>query len=512
MKKKPYEKLLALSRDFHYLSSVQSLAEWDQETYMPKEGIDLRSSQIEILAHLIHKNKTSHSFAKTLDSLIDIETAEIKDDQLSILQIAALREWRKDYLKAVKLPSSFVKLFAKTTSHAAHVWKTAKQQNDFRAFAPHLEKVVSLLRKKADIIGFDEHPYDALLDYYEPEMKTSYLTPLFEKLKLHLKELLEAILAKTPMKEDFLYAVCPPHKQLDFCNKILHKMGFEDAIARLDLSAHPFCTGLYPRDTRMTTGIHPDNFCFALFATLHEGGHGLYNCGLPIEHFGSPLCEPISLGIDESQSRWWETLIGQSYPFWQYFYPLLQHEFSEQFGKVALEDFYKAINGVKPGLIRIESDEVTYNLHIILRFEIEKGLIEGKIKIKDIPDIWNEKMKEYLGISPRYDSEGCLQDIHWSLGFIGYFPTYTLGNLYAAQFFSIFEHDHPDWKEKLAHGNLIFIREWLHKNIHHYGRQYTPQDLCKKISGHPLSETFAINYLNSKYQTLYHIDAMCTLS
>lgn len=505
MKNQPYAKLFELSKQFYLLNSVQSLVEWDQETYMPKDAIEQRSSQIELLAHYVHKNRTSKQFAKALDALIDIETGEIKDDKLSSPQMAALREWRRDYVKAVKLPSSFVKRYAKTVSTASHVWKTAKQHNDFRSFAPYLEKVVSLCRKKADILGFQEHPYDALLDLYEPEMKTSYLTTLFEKLKVHLKELLRAIMSKPQFQEGLLYKECPKINQLEFCNKLLHAMGFDDASSRLDLSAHPFCTGLHPKDTRMSTAIHPDNLFFAVFATLHEGGHGLYNRGLPPDQYGSPLCEPISLGIDESQSRFWETLIGQSDPFWQHFFPILQHDFPEQFSSVDFQDFYNAINAVKPALIRIEADEVTYNLHIIVRYEIEKGLIEGKIKVKDLPEIWNEKMRENLGIAPQYNGEGCLQDIHWSLGFLGYFPTYTLGNLYAAQFFNAFAHDHPDWKEKTAKGHLDFIREWLHTHIHRYGRQYTSLELCTKVTGKPLSEQPFIDYLNRKYKALYEI-------
>lgn len=500
-----FAKILELSRHTHVLSSVQSLVEWDQETYMPREAIEHRASQLELLAQYVHKAKTSKSFAKALDALIDIETGEIKDDKLSLAQLAALREWRRDYLKAIKLPSAFVRRFAKTVSTSSFVWKTAKEHNDFRLFAPHLEKVVSLCRKKADILGFKEHPYDALLDLFEPEMKTSYLTPLFDKLKLHLKELLKAIRAQPQFEEGFLYGHCPKSKQLDFCNKILHHMGFEDTSSRLDLSTHPFCTGLHPKDTRMTTGIHPDNLFFAVFATLHEGGHGLYNRGLPPQEYGSPLCESLSLGIDESQSRFWETLIGQSEPFWHYFFPILQHDFPEQFSALPFQDFYNAINIVRPSLIRIESDEVTYNLHIIVRFEIEKGLIEGQIKVKDLPNIWNEKMREYLGIAPQYDGEGCLQDIHWSLGFIGYFPTYTLGNLYAAQFFNAFTQAHPQWKEKTAAGDLSYIRDWLKTHIHQYGRQYTPAELCHKVTGSSLNERSFIDYLNRKYQSLYQI-------
>jgi carboxypeptidase Taq len=244
---------------------------------------------------------------------------------------------------------------------------------------------------------------------------------------------------------------------------------------------------------------------FCIGAVLHEGGHGLYNMNLNVEHYGSPLGQQVSLGIDESQSRWWETLIGQSYSFWQHFFPLLQEEFPEQFAGVLLDDFYRAINAVKPGFIRIEADEVTYNLHIIVRFELEKALIEGSLKVKEVPDAWNAKMREYLGISPEFDGQGCLQDIHWSLGAIGYFPTYTLGNLYSVQFFTAFEKAHPNWKEHVSRGALDFIGDWLKENIHQYGRQYTPDELCQKITGKSLSEEPYVNYLKKKYSALYHL-------
>jgi carboxypeptidase Taq len=500
-----YDKLLNLSKTIALMSSIEGLLDWDLETYMPKDAIDVRAQQCELLASLIHRQKTSKSFAAALSALIDIETGEIKDDRLNVAQIAALHQWRRDTQKSVKLPNAFVKQFARTTSTASHVWRTAKEHNDFKAFAPHLEKIVSLSRKKADILGFTEHPYDALLDLYEPEMKTSILTPIFSKLKLPLTQLLKDISVKTPFLEDFLYRHCPKHKQLEFSHKILHKMGFYPSTSRLDTSAHPFCNGMHPKDTRMTTKVHPENIMSCIGAVLHEGGHGLYNMDLPVEHYGSPLGQQVSLGIDESQSRWWETLIGQSYFFWQHFFPLLQEEFSEQFGSVLLEDFYRAINAVKPGLIRIEADEVTYNLHVVLRFELEKALIEGTLKVKEVPEFWGTKMREYLGISPEFDGQGCLQDIHWSLGYIGYFPTYTLGNLYSVQFFDTFEKAHPNWKERVAKGSLDFIRDWLKENIHKHGRQYTPAELCQKITGKPLSEEPYVSYLKKKYSTLYHL-------
>jgi carboxypeptidase Taq len=505
MKKDAYAKLLELSKNTALLTSIQALLDWDQETYMPKDAIHARSLQIELLSGLLHKAKTNPQFTKALNALIDVETGEIQDDRLTPLQIAALREFRRDYLHDSKLTSAFIKNFSKTTSTAIHAWKSAKDHNDFREFAPHLEKIVSLSRKKADLLGFKDHPYDALLDLYEPEMKTSYLIPLFTQLKLKLTYLVQQIAACPQPATDFLNGEFPKYKQMNFSHQLLRAMGFHGDTSRLDLTHHPFCTSLHPTDVRMTTRIHPDNPMFNIFCILHEGGHGLYEMNLNKDFYGTPLCSAISLGIHESQSRFWETLIGHSLPFWEHFFPRLQEEFPEQFNAIALPDFYQAIHTVKPGLIRIQSDEVTYNLHIIVRFEIEKALIEGSLKVRDVPGAWNEKMREYLGISPSFDGEGCLQDIHWAMGGLGYFPTYTLGNLFAAQFFAAFEKAHPDWKAKISQGQVDFIREWLKENIHQHGRQYTSSELCQKVTGKPLSAEPFINYLEGKYKTIYHI-------
>lgn len=498
-----YNQLLKLSRSSALLQSVHYLLDWDQETYMPQEAIGMRSEQSEMIASLVHKKKTSKKFATALSSLMDLKTGHIHDNKLSKEQIAALKRWRRDYLQEIKLPGVFVKQFAKTTSTASHVWQSAKKNNNFKEFVPHLQKVVSLCRKKADLLGFAEHPYDALLDLFEPEMTIDQLDPLFTHLKEALTSILKEIEQKPAVKQDFLYKHCDSHKQMEFAHIILKKMGFDSASSRLDLSAHPFCTEMNPLDVRMTTKVDPNNLMFCLGAVLHEAGHGLYSKNLPIEHFGSPLGEAVSLGIHESQSRFWETVIGQSLPFWQYFFPLLQKVFPEQLGQIDLQDFYWAINSVKPGLIRIDSDEVSYNLHIIVRFEIEKALIEGSLRIQEIPEMWNSKMQSYLGICPSNDAQGCLQDIHWSLGHIGYFPTYTLGNLYSAQFFEAFEKSHPEWENKLTEGDLAFVANYLKENIHQYGRQFSSAELCQRITGKNLSHEPYIHYLSKKYDALY---------
>jgi carboxypeptidase Taq len=498
--KDPYTKLHNISKEIATLAAIEGLLEWDQETYMPHGAISLRSSQKEMMASFVHKQKTGPKFSKALKSLIDLETGAVLNPSLPPAKQAALREWRRDYLKLIKLPNSFVKTFAKTTSKALFAWAEAKKKNKFKDFAPHLEKIVSLARKKADLLGFKEHPYDALLDLYEPEMTCKFLTPLFQRLKHSLSDLLKIIQNRPSPQGDFLEDSFSSEKQIAFGHFLLNAMGFEHSSFRLDLSNHPFCMGFHPKDIRMTTKIHPKLLMSNIFSVIHEGGHGLYHTGLPEEEFGSPLGEAISLGIDESQSRWWETRVGRSFSFWKHFYPLLQKEFPEKLNQVSLETFYKAINKVSPSFIRIEADEVTYSMHIILRFEIEKMLIEGALKTKDLPDAWNAKMQELLGICPPNDAEGCLQDIHWSMGAIGYFPTYTLGNLYAAQFFNAYEYQHPNWKDLLEKGDLSQMRYWLKENIHRFGREFTPHEIVKKVTGKELNEKPFIQYLTNKYE------------
>jgi carboxypeptidase Taq len=277
----------------------------------------------------------------------------------------------------------------------------------------------------------------------------------------------------------------------------------DTAYTRLDLSSHPFSLALHPHDSRITTRIIPDKFMSNIFSILHEAGHSLYEMGLPIATWGTPLSDAVSLSIHESQSRWWETLIGRSFPFWKSFYPMLQKELPNHFKKVSLENFYRAINKFAPSFVRVEADEVTYCLHVILRFEIEKELVKGNLQVSDLPAAWNEKMKEYFGIVPPNDTLGCLQDIHWSLGDFGYFPTYALGNLFAAQFFRTFAKKFPDWTERVSQGELHFIREWLKMNIHRFGRMYNAEELVKKVTGKPLSETAYCSYLKKKYTEIY---------
>lgn len=504
MTKENYKKLWEHSTKIERLSGISQLLDWDQETYMPTDGSDNRGEQLKILAGIIHEEKTGPNFIGPLSQLIDIKTGKILLKTLSERQESAVREWRREYLLDTVFPKSFVEEFAKLTSESIGVWRKARQNNDFETFMPYLQKVIDINRKKADLIGYKDHPYDALIDLYEPDMTTQEISNIFEPLKKGNIALLKKIGKKPQINDKSLYTYIKESDQISFCNKLLKKIGYNLNAGRLDLSTHPFSTGNHPKDSRITTRIE-ENYIFNCLSTvLHEAGHSLYTMGLPIKDFGSPLGQAISMGIHESQSRFWETRIGLSLPFIQYLLPLLQREFPH-YKKITPDFCYQAINIVEPSFIRVDADEITYPLHVILRFEIEKALIEGSIKVKDVPKIWNQKMKESLGITPPNDSQGCLQDIHWAMGAIGYFPTYALGNLFAASLFTQFEKEHPNWENQLASGQFSFIKKFLNNNVYRYGKQYRSLDLIRHITKKPFSAAPYVKYLESKYSQIYNI-------
>lgn len=500
---KDYLELFTLSKHAKILEGISSLLHWDQETYMPPGSVGIRAEQMEVMAELIHKERTGSKYAAALKKLINIDTGDIKAEGLNDAQIASLQEWRRDFIKAVALPTKFVKDFAKLTSQSTEAWRSAKHENSFQRFAPFLDRIIDKCRQKAELLGYKEHPYDALLDDYEPNITTKEVDKLFSNLGKSITSLLNKIVDSKQVDDSFLFGKFNHEKQLEFSKLLLQAMGYDMMKGRLDISSHPFSSACHPTDSRITTKIQSNSLMTNLGAVMHEAGHALYEMGLPQEHYGAPLGESISLGIHESQSRWWETRIGQSKPFWQYFLPELKKVFKGQLGDVPLNDFYRGINKVAPSLIRIEADEVTYSLHIILRFEIEKALIDGSLNVRDIPKVWNAKMEKYLGIVPKNDGEGCLQDIHWAFGGFGYFPTYTIGNLYAAQMFETFEKDNPKWKELLVQGNLGFIKTWLNDAVHQHGKRYSSKALLKKITGKKFSETPYLSYLNDKYSDIY---------
>lgn len=501
---KDFNALFNLSRHAKILKGINHLLDWDQETYMPKGAAPIRAVQHETLASLIHSEMTGKKFASALSKLIDIPSGKIAAAGLSSEKHAALKEWRRDFIRDKALPGKFVADFARLTSEAVVAWRDARKANAFKQFAPFLKRIVEMNRKRADYLGFKDQPYDALIDLFEPEMTTRETAAIFNKLRQAIVPLLKKIKNSKPVDDSFLHGNFPKEKQFEFSHVILNDMGYGSDHGRLDLSSHPFSSSSHPTDSRITTRIHPTSLMSCISVILHEAGHALYEMGLPQEHYGSPLGEAISLGMHESQSRWWETRIGQTKGFWQHYLPLLKQKFKGKLEALSLDQFYKAINKVEPSLIRVEADEVTYPLHVILRFELECDLINGKLKVDDLPEAWNSKMKELLGIVPPTDADGCMQDIHWSMGAFGYFPTYTLGNIFAAQLFETFEKENSNWEKRIGKGELTFIVDWLRDTVHKHGRRYTSHEILKRATGRAISADPYIKYLEGKYLKLYN--------
>jgi carboxypeptidase Taq len=442
-----------------------------------------------------------------LASFLDIETGTILPQLKTSLDEptqALLRETWRDFSRAKKLPSSFVNELERECSIAQQVWVEARKTNDFQRFLPNLQRLVGLKRKEADYLGYTDSPYNALLDTFEPGSTVAQLRPLFAELRTHLIRLLGQIQhSSVQPNTSLLTQPFDTTKQVDFGRLVLKQMGYDFQRGRLDLSAHPFTTSFHPTDARVTTRVFDTDLPSCLFSCIHEGGHGLYEQGLSAQHYGTPLGEAISLGIHESQSRLWENSVGRSQAFWQYFYPKLQEFFPTQLGGVQADEFHLAINQVAPSLIRVEADELTYNLHIMVRFEIELEVIEGRVQVDELPELWNAKIQEYLGITPSNDAEGVLQDVHWSFGAFGYFPTYTLGNLYAAMLFHQAKKDVSDLEQNIGQGNFLLLKKWLNDRVHRWGRQFTASELILRVTGQTITSEPFIQDLEEKFGNLY---------
>ncbi|MEX2305380.1 MAG: carboxypeptidase M32 [Waddliaceae bacterium] len=490
-----YNELYALTRECRVLEGISEHLSWDEETYMPKGAGKIRAEQVSQLATLIHQKKTGSKFKSALSLLIDIETGEIVGNDLSQAERTSLKRLRRDFLIANALPTPFVAKFAALTSEAVQVWQEARKMNSFSLFYPYLEKIIEMCREKADRIGYKEHPYDALLDEFEPEMTTKECDRIFAPIIQKSKRMVEN---SKPLNDSFLKKSYSKNKQKAFGEKLLDSIGFDRNFGRLDFSTHPFSASSHPTDSRITTRIDTKDPMSNIFSILHEAGHAFYEMGLPKEHYGSPLAEAVSLGIHESQSRFFEVFIGKSLPFWKFYYPKFKEMFPTQLKGISLEEFYLAIHKIEPSFIRVEADDVTYPLHIMLRFKLEKQLIEGSIKPIDIESAWNSLSQELLGITPKKASDGALQDVHWSIGSFGYFPTYLLGTAYAAQFFEAFAQEYPDWDTRIQAGEFHFVRNWLSENIYQYGRQYLSQELVKKVTKHPFSDSAFLRSLEEK--------------
>ncbi|ROT47144.1 carboxypeptidase M32 [Candidatus Cardinium hertigii] len=494
-----YKKFLEKFSYIQLLRQVEKLLHWDQNTYMPSGAVEIRAKQLAYIAGLAHAEATSSAYREALEQMVDINTGKLRveEEGLTLIEKANLKEWTKDFRRMIKLPQSFVKTYYTVTTTATEVWKQARQLSNFALFSPWLQKVVELNREQASLLGYVESPYDALIDLYEPGVTASVLSTLFSDLTGFLSAIVKKTNGKgSPYRAYFNHAFVQ-EDQMKFNYLLLETMGIGNENSRLDGSAHPFCTGIHPSDVRLTTNF--DNGLLEnIFAVLHEGGHALYELGLPKEEWATPAGQSASMGLHESQSRWWEVMVGKSLPFWNYMYPKFQEAFP-QLKSLSLSNFYQHINHIQSSYIRIYADEVTYPLHIILRFELEKQLIEGTITISDVPNIWNTTMEAYLGIIPRNDAEGCLQDIHWASGSFGYFPTYALGNIYAAQYFSTFEQSFPDWESKVAAGSFTFMNNWLWEHIHRFGRMYNAEQSIKRVTGHSISTQFYKDYITKKY-------------
>lgn len=492
--------------EIQHLKDAAALLSWDQETYMPAGGGQTRAEQLATLQTLAHAKFVSPETENLLLHHIDPATglAKAEADGLDDASKALLRETWRDFSRAKKLPSDFVNRLERECSLAQQVWAEARRRNDFMHFLPNLQTVIALKFEEIDYLGYDDSPYDALLDTYEPGATVAQLQPLFATLRHGLLDLLNHVRgAASPPDDRILFQTYDEQQQLAFGKLVLQGMGYDFNRGRLDLSAHPFTTSFHPTDVRVTTRVFEKDLPSCLFSCIHEGGHGLYDQGLPQEHYGTPLGESLSLGMHESQSRLWENNVGRSKAFWTHFFPLVQQHFPSQLGAVSLDAFHAALNRVKPSLIRVEADEVTYNLHIMVRFDIELALIERRVEVKDLPGLWREKMREYLGIVPERDADGVLQDVHWSLGALGYFPTYTLGNLYAAMFFQQACRDIPSLETEIQRGHLLPLKTWLNHRIHQCGRQYSATDLLDRITGRALSVEPFLSYLRTKIGDIY---------
>jgi carboxypeptidase Taq len=497
-----YQELIRRIKECTLLGSCGSVLGWDERTYMPRKGSAHRAEQLALVARMAHEMLTAAEIGRLL---AEVENSNLIQDRESPAAVN-VREIRRNYDRAVKIPKELVEELARVTTRAQQVWQEARQAHQFAAFQPWLEKIVKLKRQEAQAIGYKEAPYDALLDEYEPGATTAEITRAFAALRDDLVPLVGAITSsgrKAP--REVLQREYPVDRQQVFGQSAAAALGFDFDAGRLDVTTHPFCSGFGPGDTRITTRYNPRFFNEAFFGILHEAGHGIYDQGLDPEHFGTPLGSAVSLGIHESQSRMWENQVGRSRSFWEHFFPQAKRLFHSALRDVSIDDFVFAVNDVQPSFIRVEADEATYNMHIILRFELEQALVSGDLKPADVPGAWNEKFKKSFGLTPATDAQGCLQDIHWSMGGIGYFLTYSLGNLYAAQFMEQARQDLGDLDGDFRQGEFGRLKGWLNEKIHRPGQRYRSVDLCKKVTGKPLSHKPLLTYLRSKYAPLYGI-------
>lgn len=496
-----YRWLLQHNRETACLASFGKLAGWDQATYTPKKGHAHRAQMQAALAKVLHQRATDPRIG---EMLAVVEGSDWLGEPESV-EAVNVREWRRAYDLQTKIPERLAVELAQATSEGETIWQEARPRNDWAGFKPALKKIFGLTRELAEALGYREEPYDALLDQYEPGATARQLEPVFAQLRQATVRLLERLegSARKP-NTAILHRSFPLAAQEAFGLEVLATLGFDLEAGRLDVVAHPFMQGIGPGDVRLTTRYDENYFNTGFFSIVHEMGHGLYGQGLLPEHFGTPMGTEISLGVHESQSRTWENLVGRSLGFWRFFWPRAQQYF-ESLRDVRLEDFHFAVNAVEPSLIRVEADEVTYNLHILIRFEIELALLRGDLSLEEAPEAWDAKYQAYLGIKAPEIKDGLMQDVHWSAGLIGYFPTYTLGNLYAAQFFAKAEQELGGLEARFERGEFAPLLNWTREKIHHQGSRYWPRDLLRHVTGEDLNPQYLVEYLTRKYTALYGV-------
>jgi len=495
-----YDKLVAHLRQGRILASCDQLLQWDQETQMPAGAAELRAEQLSVVTGIAHRHATSDALGELLERAGD----EVGDDDGE--RTAVLREARHDFDRHRRIPPELAEEKVHTTSLARQAWINARKQNDFALFLPHFEHIVDIMRRYAEAYGYEDHPYDALIGEYERGETTASLNELLVPMRERVAALLGRILdsGKT-MDASVLsrrYAVAA---QAEFGRFGAESIGFDFGRGRLDTTAHPFCIGQGPLDVRLTTRYEELNVADSFYSTLHEAGHGMYEQGLPLAHYGSPLGDACSFGIHESQSRLWENHVGRSRAYWTWLFPHVREWFPEASDGASAEQYYRAINDARPSLIRVDADEVTYDLHITIRSELEEQLVAGTLAPRDIPEAWNASYARLLRIDPPSDADGCLQDVHWSAGLFGYFPTYSLGNVYAAQLFDAADRQLGGLHAQFAQGNFRPFKEWLNENIHRHGRRYLPRELIERVTGSAPTIEPMMTYLEAKFGELYSL-------
>lgn len=500
MNERVWSELESRMAELRDLGSIAGLLSWDQETCMPSGGAAGRARQLAAIHSLIHE--------RIIDpALGDFLMEAAADPDLDERRRAMVRNLGRERSRAVRIPARLVRAIAEEQSAGVEAWRAARGERKFSIFAPRLARLVELRREQADAIGHEGERYDALLDGYEPGMRIARLEPIFDRLRGELIPILERLTeARAPKRWEHERHRFPSDRQWEFTLHLLEQMGFDFERGRQDRSTHPFTSASGRGDVRLTTRIAEDNVFSAIFGTIHEGGHGLYEQHLPAEHMLDAIGEAASMGLHESQSRLWENLIGRSLPFWQLQFPHLRDAFPEALAGVGAEEVYAAVNQVSRSRIRVEADEVTYNLHIILRFQLELAMLRGELSVGDVPAAWNELTEELIGVRPEDDREGVLQDIHWAWAEFGYFPTYALGNLYSAILHERIGQDLGSLDEVIRAGELVRIRDWLAEKIHRVGHLWDAEEIVERATGSNLTTEPFLRYLKTKYQALYGVE------